>query len=390
MPFGIGVARAAFVSVAMITVASTAGCRATDRASEDAASRDLSIGTTSPAVPSPGDRNARLGDEIMIAGQLFHTGAPVVLWTDPGGYDAYRAEYRFTPFIRPRRTSEGEPSTPQRYNLRADTLTDEEIERVRGGGWDLPTLQKVVDQFVMHYDVCGDSRTCFRVLHDGRHLSVHFMLDLDGTIYQTLDLKERAWHATVSNSRSVGIEIANMGAYPSPDDDVLREWYAREGERTRITLPPRRGDGALRDLSMPLYASRAEPVSGVIQGRELFQYDLTDAQYESLIKLTATLSTALPRIRLEAPRGPDGAVIPGVLPPDELASFQGVLGHYHVQSNKVDPGPAFDWDRVLEGARATKRSGSPRGHWGAAPAPKWADRSDPVRSKIERSPIERE
>ena len=40
------------------------------------------------------------------------------------------------------------------------------------------------------------------------------MLDLDGTIYQTLDLKERAWHATTSNSRSVGIEIANIGAYP--------------------------------------------------------------------------------------------------------------------------------------------------------------------------------
>jgi tyrosyl-tRNA synthetase len=47
-------------------------------------------------------------------------------------------------------------------------------------------------------------RQCFKVLHDARDLSVHFMLDLDGTIYQTLDLKERAWHATTSNSRSVG------------------------------------------------------------------------------------------------------------------------------------------------------------------------------------------
>jgi N-acetyl-anhydromuramyl-L-alanine amidase AmpD len=37
------------------------------------------------------------------------------------------------------------------------------------------------------------------------------MLDLDGTIYQTLDLKERASHATIANSRSIGIEIANMG-----------------------------------------------------------------------------------------------------------------------------------------------------------------------------------
>jgi len=42
-----------------------------------------------------------------------------------------------------------------------------------------------------------DKSQCFKVLHDHRDLSVHFMLDLDGTIYQTLDLKERAWHATI-------------------------------------------------------------------------------------------------------------------------------------------------------------------------------------------------
>ena len=45
------------------------------------------------------------------------------------------------------------------------------------------------------------------------------MLDLDGTIYQTLDLKEGAWHATVANGRSIGIEIANIGAYP-PDEST--------------------------------------------------------------------------------------------------------------------------------------------------------------------------
>src|SRR3954471_23301636 len=45
----------------------------------------------------PGQRVDRHGDEIMVCGQLFHTGAPVVLWTDPGGYDAYRTERRFAP-----------------------------------------------------------------------------------------------------------------------------------------------------------------------------------------------------------------------------------------------------------------------------------------------------
>jgi len=28
-----------------------------------------------------------------------------------------------------------------------------------------------------------------------------------------------------------------------------------------------------------------------------------------------------------------------------------VMGHFHIQTNKVDPGPAFQWDRVIQGAR---------------------------------------
>jgi len=43
-------------------------------------------------------------------------------------------------------------------------------------------LQEHVVQFVFHYDVCGFSQRCFDVLHDHRGLSVHFMLDVDGTI----------------------------------------------------------------------------------------------------------------------------------------------------------------------------------------------------------------
>src|SRR4029079_651176 len=126
-------------------------------------------------------------------------------------------------------------------------LSSEEIERVRGGGWDLPLLQRVVDQFVIHFDVAGVRRTCFKVLQDNRDLSVHFMLDLDGTIYQTLDLKERAWHATSSNGRSVGIEIANMGAYGSEEAGPLKRWYGKDEKgEVRITIPANLGDGGIR------------------------------------------------------------------------------------------------------------------------------------------------
>jgi len=312
-------------------------------------------------APLPGTFEQRRGDEIVVAGQFVHTGTRVVLWMDPGGYDAYRVERRFSPM----ESADWEHSkdevpelrTPNRYNLRLSGLTEEEIERVRGGGWDFKLLQRVVDQFVIHFDVCGTSRQCFKVLHDHRGLSVHFMLDLDGTIYQTLDLKERAWHATTSNSRSIGIEIANMGAY-GLEDNPLGDWYQPEPNgRTRITIPEEFGDGGIRTRGFVGHPARPEPITGVVQDKDLIQHDFTPEQYRALIKLTATLSKVFPKIRCDYPRDREGKLVPRKLADDELAAYQGVLGHFHVQTNKVDPGPAFQWDYVIDSARKLLEGG---------------------------------
>jgi hypothetical protein len=95
-------------------------------------------------------RLERRGDEIVVCGQLFHTTAPVVLWTDPGGYDAYRVERRFVP---PEKATWAEAQaagirSPNRYGNRDAALTPEQVARVHAGGWALPDLQGVVDQFV--------------------------------------------------------------------------------------------------------------------------------------------------------------------------------------------------------------------------------------------------
>src|SRR5207237_6587549 len=152
-------------------------------------------------------------------------------------------------------------SSPNRYGLRQSVLTTQQAEQVRGGGWPLELLQQKVDQFVIHYDVCGTAAQCFFILQDVRDLSVHFMLDVDGTIYQTLDLKERAWHATIANSRSVGIEIANMGAYSPTNTDELEKWYEKKpnGE-VRITIPKNLGDGGIRMKNFVGHQARNELV----------------------------------------------------------------------------------------------------------------------------------
>jgi len=323
---------------------------------------------------------ARTGDEIVVCGRYFHTGAPVVLWTDPGGYDAYRVEKRFVPWEKAGWTPDkNNPTSPNRYGIRfaekgrgpggtGNALDPDTFERVRGGGWDLASLQRVVDQFVIHYDVCGTSRQCFRVLHDVRGLSVHFMLDVDGTIYQTLDLKERAWHATTSNDRSIGIEIAQIGAYPFKQAQgstgelptTLKQWYAPDdsgpvGRKARITLPPTLGDGGIRTPGFLARPSSDRPTVGVIQGECMIQFDLTPEQYDSLIKLTASLCTVLPNIRCDYPRNQHGELVTDKLPEAELAEYKGILGHYHIQENKADPGPAFDFKRVVTEARRLMR-----------------------------------
>lgn len=313
------------------------------------------LSVVSPAgAAGVGEPNARAGDEIVVCGQFFHTTAPVVLWMDPGGYDAYRVERRFSPLDQSEwNASREELDTPNRYGIRKETLTPEQLEQIRGGGWTLPLLRDVVDQFVMHYDVCGTSERCFQVLHDSRGLSVHFMLDIDGTIYQTLDLKERAWHATISNSRSIGVEIASIGAYPEGSKSVLDKWYSTDADGI-VHLRPPRTVSHIGVRTKPFYGkpARQELIQGTIQGQELQQYDFTPEQYDSLIKLTATLARVFPKIECTYPQDAEGNLIRQVLTEEEWRQFGGVLGHYHVQSNKTDPGPAFDWEKVIGGAQA--------------------------------------
>mgnify|MGYP003637061568 CR=1 FL=1 len=141
--------------------------------------------------PAP-EKPARTDDVILVDGQAFHTGTRIVTWKEKGGYNAYK----FKPTKLAGKANHGARRIPSTET--ASNWVDREEP------WDLPALQNYVDQFVLHYDSEGFSRRCFEVLQR-RGLSAHFLLDLDGTIYQTLDLRERAYHAGASNSRSIGI-----------------------------------------------------------------------------------------------------------------------------------------------------------------------------------------
>lgn len=193
------------------------------------------------------------------------------------------------------------------------------------------------------------------------------MLDVDGTIYQTIDVKERAWHATIANTRSIGIEIANIGAYPEGTETPFSKWYStNERGEISLKLPPDSGVRTPNFISGPL---TQHLVNGTIQNTLLSQYDLTPQQYSSLPKLVAALIKIFPRIKPQFPVDHNGVLIDHVLNSTQFLEYSGLLflfffftfififnlfyfyfylffflsGHFHVQSNKVDPGPAFQW-----------------------------------------------
>jgi N-acetyl-anhydromuramyl-L-alanine amidase AmpD len=258
--------------------------------------------TTATARAEP---SASPGSSIIVAGQAVEVGRPVVLWSDPQGFDAYQERC----IDQSGGCCDG---ASKRYGARKGVSARTMVE-----------LEKTISQLVLHFDGCVNSRSCFKSMHNrsrpsgaGCGLSAHFMIDADGTIYQTLDLVERAFHAEEANSGSVGVEICNRGRVDRSEWPKLPAEY-----RTRPTR------------------------TVTINGSAHEAYDFRPEQYDSIVALTRTLLRIFPRIKPVIPER-DGQPIMDTL--EDPLAFAGILGHLHVdlQKQKWDPG-ALDWRRLL-------------------------------------------
>jgi N-acetylmuramoyl-L-alanine amidase len=245
------------------------------------------------------------GTSIIVAGQAFEVGRPVVLWSDAQGFDAYQTR-----------------CVDQRGGC-----CDSESKRygVRRGveSGTLEELQTQVSQLVLHFDGCVNSRSCFKSMHnrprpsgEGCGLSAHFMIDADGTIYQTLDLVERAFHAEEANSDSIGVEICNRGRVDRSEWPKLPADY-----RTRPT----------REV--------------VINGYRHEAYEFRPEQYDAIVALSRTLLRVFPKIKPIVPELNGQPIMDTLTDP---LDFEGILGHLHIEKKKWDPG-ALDWHRILRG-----------------------------------------
>lgn len=77
-----------------------------------------------------------------------------------------------------------------------------------------------IDMLVLHYTGMRNGAAAIdRLCDETAHVSAHYVVEEDGSIYQLVAEEDRAWHAGVSfwrghtniNQRSIGIEIVNPG-----------------------------------------------------------------------------------------------------------------------------------------------------------------------------------
>ena len=169
-------------------------------------------------------------------------------------------------------------------------------------------------QFVIHYDACVSSKVCFEVLKQ-RGLSVHFLIDGDGTIYQLTDCSNICWHAKGVNSTSIGVEISNP-YYIKYNTSQEKLW------------------GLKRDIVKTCKVHNKETAPF------LDFYPIQVAACKALIK-----SLSLNGLELNYPSGPNTELYRGVL--KNVIEFSGVIGHYNVSSAKIDPG-SFPIDVIVD------------------------------------------
>jgi hypothetical protein len=162
--------------------------------------------------------------------------------------------------------------------------------------------------FVNHWDVCLNSHSCQGVLNK-RGISVHFLIDNDGTIYQTLDTQHGAWHGGSErvNRAAVGVEISNA-FYPK-----YQEWYTRNGFGEREIVEGLRVHGEEVGPFLDFYPIQIQALKalwkaihhgvGVPYEAPLNQFETTSKVYEQDAK---------------------------------YGDFQGFISHYHVSKHKID------------------------------------------------------
>jgi len=182
-----------------------------------------------------------------------------------------------------------------------------------------PGVIQDVEAVIVHYTGSQSARGTRRwlTMDDEVFVSVHFIVERDGTVKQLIPLDERGAHAGGKssklfgkgnvNGRTIGIELMNVGPLVEKDGDFVT-----------LSGKPFTGSGVSAGGRHPGRDSDYPHTSWEAYG---------PAQLDALVELLKKLAAEFP-----------------ILGTDPIAR---VTGHENVDpTRKMDPGPAFPWDIV--------------------------------------------
>ena len=278
---------------------------------------------------------------LIIGGKVFKTEAPIVNYTEGPKWDATKehcfvTETEPNPYAPDKCLPSGEPGKyfPYGKNKAWDQLgkkltirssTRAPLRRLPGGGKTprYEDVKGVIKQFLIHHDGCETADMCFTVLQNERGLSCHFLVDNDGTIFQTLDLGLQGFHGGGLNDYSIGVELCNRG-----DAAAWPDYYSRKN-RSRNVRPCK------------------------INGHTIKSFDFTDEQWRSMVALSRALLRYLPNLTTDYPQSSPGVQSWDTIQPfSKIYHSPGFLGHYHMTNQKWDPGP-WDFKKFVSELRGT-------------------------------------
>ena len=294
-----------------------------------------------------------MGRNIYVAGYAFPIEWPTLAWFEEGGYNSHLlfcnggpnpapgGSYTPVPVcvpappfgagIVPHNLKPGIAPHDFRFRRRRTMGSLGNPPAINGeykGGWGKEALraaQATVRQFCIHHDGCLDAQMTYHVLHNERGLSVHFILQNDGLIFQTLDLAVAGFQCKSLNETSIGIEMNNRGDIDRPGAAVKKtgEDYYEKG-----------GGGKWAKYKRDI-------VSVKVNNSTIRSFGYTKEQVGAMHALDQALRRALPNLPPTYPQIAPGVQSWRTMDPWSLQSYSGWLGHYHETSNKWDPGP---WD----------------------------------------------
>ena len=178
--------------------------------------------------------------------------------------------------------------------------------------------KRKINSFVNHWDVCLNSKSCATVLNR-RGLSVHFLIDNDGTIYQLCDINHLCYHAgSRVNATSIGVEISNA-YYPK-----YQSWYKRNGFGERPIMS-----------GVKCHGSSMKDFTGFYP-----------VQLQALKALWKSVHEGV-GIPLECPVDEKGETLEKVDAKCARGTFKGYISHYHITRGKIDCA-GLDIKKMLE------------------------------------------